>query len=100
VPTRGASLSHLAKNARKEERSTKLSSTVKEAIAMSKSQSRKKKEPKRVLALRDLEHAKTTVLDSLTAPSGQRTYEHAIREFVAWFCSEPKLALNRTVVLR
>jgi hypothetical protein len=24
----------------------------------------------------------------------------AIREFVAWYCSEPRLAFNRTVVLR
>ena len=32
--------------------------------------------------------------------SGQRTYDHAIREFVAWYCSEPRLAFNRTVVLR
>ena len=30
----------------------------------------------------------------------ERTYEHAIREFVAWYCSEPRLAFNRTVVLR
>src|SRR6185503_10837077 len=29
-----------------------------------------------------------------------RTYEHAIREFVARYCSEPRLAFNRTVVLR
>ena len=32
--------------------------------------------------------------------SGQRTYEHAITEFVAWYWSEPRLAFNRTVVLR
>jgi hypothetical protein len=32
--------------------------------------------------------------------SGQRTYDHAIREFVAWYCSEPRLAFNRTVMLR
>ena len=56
--------------------------------------------PKRVLALPDLEHAKTPVLNSLTSASGQRTYEHAIREFVAWYCSEPRLAFNRTVVLQ
>jgi len=31
---------------------------------------------------------------------GQRTYDHAIREFVTWYCSEPRLAFNRTVVLR
>src|SRR5438105_1814674 len=67
---------------------------------MSKSKSRKKKSPKRVLALPDLEHAKTAVLNSLTSTSGQRTYDHAIREFVGWYCSEPRLAFNRTVVLR
>lgn len=67
---------------------------------MSKSKSRKKKAPKRVLALPDLEHAKTAVLNSLTSVSGQRTYDHAIREFVAWYCSEPRLAFNHTVVLR
>ena len=40
------------------------------------------------------------VLNSLSSASGQRTYEHAIREFVAWYCSAPRLAFNRTVVLR
>src|SRR5262249_12465458 len=67
---------------------------------MPKSKSRKRKQPKRVLALPDHEHAKTAVLNSLTSASGQRTYDHAIREFVAWYCSEPRLAFNRTVVLR
>jgi integrase len=67
---------------------------------MPTSKSRKKRPPKRVLALPDLEHAKTAVLNSLSSASGQRTYEHAIREFVAWYCSEPRLAFNRTVVLR
>lgn len=67
---------------------------------MPKSKSRKKKSPKRVRSLPDLEQAKTAVLNSLTSASGQRTYEHAIREFVAWYCSEPRLAFNRTVVLR
>ncbi len=62
--------------------------------------SRKKKSPKRVLALPDLEHAKTAVLNSLTSASGQRSYDHAITEFVAWYCGEPRLAFNRTVVLR
>ena len=57
----------------------------------------RKKIPKRVLALPDLEHAKSAVLGSLTPRSGQRTYDHAIREFVAWYCSEPRLAFNRTV---
>src|SRR6059058_6679617 len=67
---------------------------------MSKSKSRKKPSPNRVPAMPDLEHAKAAVLNTLTSASGQRTYDHAIREFVAWYCSEPRLAFNRTVVLR
>src|SRR5688572_19954409 len=68
---------------------------------MPKSKSHKKKrQPKRVLALPDLEQAKAAVLNSLTSACGQHTYDHAIREFVAWYCSEPRLAFNRTVVLR
>ncbi len=61
---------------------------------------RKKKRPKRVLALPDLEQSKATVLNSLSSESGQRTYDHAITEFVDWYCSEPRLTFNRTVVLR
>ena len=61
---------------------------------------RRKKAPKRTLALPDLEQSKAAVLNTLTSASGQRTYDHAIREFVAWYCSEPRLAFNRTVVLR
>jgi integrase len=40
------------------------------------------------------------VLNSLTSVDGQRGYGHAIDEFDDWYCSEPRLALNRTVVLR
>ena len=47
---------------------------------MPQSKRRRKKSPKRVLALPDLEHANTAVLNSLTSASGQRTYDHAIRE--------------------
>ncbi len=66
---------------------------------MSKSR-KKNKPPKRVLALPDLEQAKSAVLNTLTSKSGQRTYDHAITEFVEWYCSEPRLAFSRTVVLR
>ena len=61
---------------------------------------KKKRQPKRVFALTDLEQGRAAVLNSLTSASGQRTYDHAIREFVAWYCCEPRLAFNRTVVLR
>jgi site-specific recombinase XerD len=60
----------------------------------------KRKKPRRVLRLPDLEHAKIAVLNSLTSPDAQRGYQHAIDEFIEWYCSEPRLALNRTVVLR
>ncbi len=66
-----------------------------------KSRSKTKRTTTRsVLRLPDLEHAKTAVLNSLTSPDAQRGYRHAIDEFVDWYCSEPRLALNRTVVLR
>ena len=61
---------------------------------------KKKRTPKRVLALPDLEPAKSAVLNTLTSVSGQRTYDHAVNDFVEWYCSEPRLAFNRTVVLR
>jgi integrase len=63
-------------------------------------QKRRKKPPKRTLALPDLEQTKSAVLNTLTSKSGQRSYAHAIDEFVDWCCSEPRLAHNRTVVLR
>jgi site-specific recombinase XerD len=58
------------------------------------------KHPKTRLRPPDLEYSKTAVLNSLTSVDGQRGYGHAIDEFVDWYCSEPRLALNRTVVLR
>ena len=41
---------------------------------------KKKRSPKRVLALPDLEQAKTAVLNTLTSKSGQRSYERAITD--------------------
>ena len=61
--------------------------------------SRKRKNPKRILALPDLTQAKASVLNTLTSKSGQRTYDHAIDDFVEWYCSDPRLAFSRTVVL-
>src|SRR6266446_4050455 len=61
---------------------------------------RKRTTTKSVLRLPDLEHAKAAVLNSLTSLDAQRGYRHAIDEFVDWYCSEPRLSLNRIVVLR
>jgi site-specific recombinase XerD len=69
---------------------------------MRKQYPRKKRRvpPKTVLRLPDLDHAKSAVLNSLTSVDAQRGYRHAVDEFVEWYCSEPRLSLNRTVVLR
>lgn len=42
---------------------------------------------KTILRLPDLEQSKSAALD-------------AIDEFIGWYCSEPRLAFSRTVVLR
>src|SRR5215467_5787683 len=61
---------------------------------------RTRPKPKAVLRLPDLDQAKSAVLNSLTSADAQRGYRHAIDEFVDWYCSEPRLSFNRTVVLR
>jgi len=55
---------------------------------------------RRVLRLPDLDHCKTAVLNSLGSPASRRVYEYAIDQFIAWYCSEPRLAFNRIVVMR
>lgn len=44
---------------------------------------RKRRTPKRVLALPDLEQSKAAVLNNLTSESGQRTYDRAITSALA-----------------
>ena len=60
----------------------------------------KPKRPKTKLALPDLDHSKSAVLDSLRSPESKRGYRHAIDEFIQWYCSEPRLSFNKTVVTR
>ena len=50
--------------------------------------------------LPDLEHAKVAVIVSLRSFESQRSYRHSIDEFVAWYCSAPRLSFNKAVVLR
>ena len=61
---------------------------------------RRRNSTKSILRLPDLEHAKAAVLNSLNSADAKRGYRHAIDEFVDWYCSEPRLAFNRIVVLR
>jgi site-specific recombinase XerD len=65
-----------------------------------KPNAKRKSAPKRVLRLPDLDHAKRTVLNSLGSPDSTRAYAFAIDDFIAWYCSEPRLAFGKHVVLR
>src|SRR5215208_519340 len=56
--------------------------------------------PKWVLRLPDLDFAKSAVLNTLRSSESKRSYRFAIDDFVAWYCSEPRLAFSKTVVLR
>jgi hypothetical protein len=60
----------------------------------------KKSSPKHSLRLADLDQARSAVLNSLPSKESQRRYRHAIDEFIAWYCSEPRLSFNRAVVTR
>jgi integrase len=53
-----------------------------------------------VLKLPDLDQAKSAVLNSLSSPHSRRNYKFAMEQFITWYCSEPRLSLNRAVVLR
>jgi len=63
---------------------------------------RNRKAPCRKIVLRlpDLDQTKSAVLNSLSSPCSRRNYKFAMEQFIAWYCSEPRLALNRAVVLR
>src|SRR5438477_11726630 len=56
--------------------------------------------PKLRLGLPDLDQSKSAVLGSLRSPESQRGYRHSIDEFIGWYCSEPRLSFNKTVVTR
>jgi len=53
-----------------------------------------------VMRLPDLDHCKSVVLNSLSSLGSRRVYEYAIEQFIGWYCSEPRLAFNRIVVVR
>lgn len=52
------------------------------------------------LTIPELEQSKTAVLNTLASAHSRRSYEYAIDRFIAWYCDEPRLAFNRTVVVR
>jgi hypothetical protein len=55
----------------------------------------KRRSAKNTLRLPDLDHSKNSVLQSLGSVASKRTYALAINDFIAWYCSEPRLAFGR-----
>lgn len=48
----------------------------------------------------ELEQSKSAVLNTLASVHSRRSYKYALERFIAWYCGEPRLAFNRSVVLR
>lgn len=48
----------------------------------------------------ELEQSKVAVLNTLASAHSRRSYQYAIERFIAWYCDEPRLAFNRSVVVR
>jgi site-specific recombinase XerD len=67
---------------------------------MSKTQQRKPVSRSATLTIPELEQSKAAVLNTLASAHSRRSYEHAIKRFIAWYCDEPRLGLNRSVVVR
>jgi len=61
---------------------------------------RRTRSSKIIRKLPDLEQSKSAVLNSLASLNSRRAYDYAIREFIDWYCSEPRLSFNKTVVTR
>ena len=52
------------------------------------------------ITIPELEQSKTAVLNTLASEHSRRSYAYAIERFITWYCSEPRLTFNRTVVVR
>ena len=52
------------------------------------------------LTIPELEQSRAAVLNTLASVHSRRSYAYAIDRFIAWYCGEPRLTFNRTVVVR
>ena len=48
----------------------------------------------------ELQQSKTAMLSTLASTHSRRSYAHTIERFIAWYCSEPRLEFNRSVVVK
>src|ERR1017187_3409615 len=67
---------------------------------MSKKRQRKPVSRSATLTIPELEQSKAAFLNTLASLYSRRSYEYAIERFIAWYCGEPRLAFNRSVVVR
>jgi hypothetical protein len=61
---------------------------------------KRKHAPQSVRKLPDREQSQSAVRNSLPSVSSPRSDDYAIRHFLDWYSSEPRLAFNRIVVTR
>jgi hypothetical protein len=52
------------------------------------------------LTIPELEQSKAAVLNTFASLHSLRIYEYAIERFITWYCSEPRLTFNRSVVVK
>ena len=52
----------------------------------------------KAIGLPDREGSRMAVLNSLGSINSRRAYDYGIRKFLDWYCAEPRLGFNRSVV--
>jgi site-specific recombinase XerC len=67
---------------------------------MFKKHQRKSVSRSAALTIPELEQSKAAVLNTLASPHSRRSYGYAIERFIVWYCGEPRLGFNRSVVVR
>src|SRR5271157_12949 len=67
---------------------------------MSKKRQRKSVGRTASLTIPQLEQSKAAVLNTLASVHSRRSYKYAIERFIAWYCDRPRLAFNRSAVVR
>jgi hypothetical protein len=80
--------------------SRKLGRRLKGLLPRSTSQQRKSISRPAALTIPELEHSKAAVLNTLASAHSRRMYEYAIERFIAWYCHEPRIIFNRSIVVR
>src|SRR5258708_28682794 len=79
---------------------TKLRRWLKGATSYARQKARISVGRSATLSIPELDQSKTAVLNTLASQHSWRSYEYATERFIAWYCSEPRLTFNRSVVVK